>query len=73
MLTNLVCYPRIHYTYPSFVGLDGDLRATKLRNNYELTKAVLDPSSQLMDMRQIENKIAIALFYRGFVEPFEVS
>lgn len=51
LLTNLVCYPRIHYTYPSFVGLNGDLRTKQLRNNYDLTKAVLDPSSQLMDMR----------------------
>lgn len=72
LLTNIVCYPRIHYAYPSFVGLDSDLRAASIRTTDDMTRAILDPSSQLMDMRRLENKLGVALFYRGYVEPFEV-
>jgi tubulin alpha len=37
-----------------------------------MTNTVLQPSSQLFDMYKLENKIAISLFYRGQMLPFEV-
>jgi tubulin alpha len=30
LLTNLVCYPRIHYLYPSLAGLPGDIRSPSI-------------------------------------------
>jgi len=65
----MVCYPRIHFTYPSLVGGRGSVR--RLNTNYEITRAVLQPESQLYNMMNIENKIAISLFYRGATTHFE--
>lgn len=63
LCTNLICYPRIHYTYPSLVNPSGAL--SRVRTNEAVTREVMKPTSQLYNMMKVENKIAVGLFYRG--------
>jgi hypothetical protein len=38
----------------------------------ELTNDIFNPQSRLLDMHSVQNKIAIGLYYRGDVTPYEV-
>ena len=72
LMTNTIAYPRIHFLYPSMVGFKDDNR-THFDRAYDITKKIIDPSSQLLNMHRLENKIAVALYYRGYDNPYEVA
>jgi hypothetical protein len=74
MATNLVCYPRINLVYPSATPL---LTAERTYDRYfmpvdQLTSNIFNPSNRLINMHGVESKIAVGLYYRGDVNPFEV-
>jgi hypothetical protein len=69
MTTNLVCYPRINLVYPSVTPPPSAHRL--LPSVESLTRQVFDPANRLIDMHGVENKIAVGLYYRGDIAPFE--
>lgn len=72
LLTNLICYPRIHFLYPSFVGFKQDKRNKYCFQNDYLTKNILDVKARLVNMTKVSKKITIGLFYRGNIGPYEI-
>lgn len=74
MATNLVCYPRIKLLYPSYTPfVSWNKRySNRLSNADQLTNDILDPKSRMLNMHGIDNKIAVGLFYRGDITPYEV-
>ena len=68
LTTNLVAYPRINLVYPS-CSLHTKNEAKSVD---ELTRDIFSPKSRLIEMHSVENKIAVGLYYRGDITPFEV-
>ena len=53
LMTNTIPYPRIHFLYPSMIGFKGDNRISYSDRPYGLTKKLIDPSSQLLNMHKL--------------------
>jgi len=62
LCNNLVCYPKMHFVYPSLAT----------GSSQSLTKSVLQKEAQLHDMINWEKKIGVTLMYRGRTSHFDV-
>jgi len=73
LVINLNCYPRICLVYPSYTPFHHNERRSFSETIVsDLTKQIFMASSQMLKLYDVQNKIAVSLFYRGLISPYEV-